>query len=288
MREIKINQSITNRNDESLHRYLSDISKINMIHPSEEIALAKKIKAGDKSAENKLVTANLRFVVSCAKKYQNLGLSLADLISEGNTGLIKAASTFDETRGFKFISYAVWWVRQAITNSINEYARIVRVPMNQQLGMTVINSAAIKLEQRFQREPTLYELSIEIGKTEKQLADHIVSNARSRYLEDHIPGSESENNTLLNFLPDESGDLISESMRTEHLSQRLLVLMNSLKKRDRMVVMYAYGLFGYQQLDNDDIAEKVGLSKERVRQLLNKSIQILRNLPEINELREYA
>ncbi len=288
MRELKILKSHTNRNEESLHRYLSDISRISLIDPGEEILLARKIRAGDKAAEHKLITANLRFVVSCAKKYQNLGLSLADLVCEGNLGLIKAAGNFDETRGFKFISYAVWWVRQSVITAINEYARIIRLPMNQQLGMTAINNEAIKLEQTLQREPTLHELSEVIGKTEDQLADHIRANARARYLEDHIPGGESEDNALINFLPDQSGNHANEWIKSEHLRERIWMLLNTLKTREREIVIHAYGLFGNQQLENEDIAIKMGLSKERIRQLLSKSIDKLQKFPQTGMLREYA
>jgi len=259
-----------------------------MIDPGEEIILARKIKAGDKAAEHKLITANLRFVISCAKKYQNLGLSLADLVCEGNLGLIKAAGNFDETRGFKFISYAVWWVRQSIITAINEYARIIRLPMNQQLGMTAINSEAIKLEQKLHREPTLNELSEVIGKTENQLADHIRANARARYLEDQIPGGESEDNTLIHFLPDQNGDHTNEWIKTEHLHERIYMLLNTLKIREREIVIHAYGLFGNQQLENEDIATRMGLSKERIRQLLTKSIHKLQKFPQTSILREYA
>ena len=288
MRELKIIKSHTNRNEDSLHRYLSDIGRISMIDPGEEMLLAKKIKSGDKAAEHKLVTANLRFVISCAKKYQNLGLSLSDLVCEGNLGLIKAAGNFDETRGFKFISYAVWWIRQAIITAINEHARIVRLPMNQQLGMNAINNEAIRLEQVLQREPTLGELSEVIGKSESQIADHIRSNARSRYLDDHIPGGESEDNTLINFLPDQSGNHINEWMTSEHLNERIYVLLSTLKMREREIIIHAYGLFGHQQLENEDIAIKMGLSKERIRQLLSKSILKLQGFPHTNNLREYA
>ena len=288
MREFKVLRSHTNRSEDSLYRYLSDIGKIKMIEPSEEIILARKIKAGDKAAEHKLIIANLRFVVSCAKKYQNLGLSLPDLVCEGNMGLIKAAGSFDETRGFKFISYAVWWIRQAIINSINEHSRIVRLPMNQQLGMTAINAEAIKLEQILHREPTLAELSEVLGKSENQLADHIRVNSRSRYLDDVIPGGESEDNALINFIPNNSADQLNEQIKLEHLNERLYVLLSTLKMRDRKVLIYAYGLFGCQQLDNEEIAHKMGLSKERIRQLVAKSISKLQGLSQTNDLREYA
>ena len=288
MRELKILRSHTNRSEDSLYRYLSDIGKISMIEPSEEILLARKIKAGDKAAEHKLITANLRFVISCAKKYQNLGLSLSDLVCEGNLGLIKAAGIFDETRGFKFISYAVWWIRQAIINAINEHARIIRLPMNQQLGMSAINNMAIKLEQVLEREPTLSELSDAIGKTEQQLADHMRANARARYLEDHIPGGESEDNALINFIPDQSGNNTNEWIRSEHINERIYRLLDGLNAREREIVIYAYGLYDRQQLENDDIAVAMGLSKERIRQLLKKAMLKLRNLPQTDALREYA
>lgn len=288
MRDLRITKSITNRTEDSLFRYLNEIGQINMIDAREEVLLARKIREGDRSAENRLISANLRFVVSCAKKYQHLGLSMGDLISEGNLGLIKAARLFDETRGFKFISYAVWWVRQAMLSAINEQVRIIRVPMNQQLGMNAINTEAQRLEQILEREPTLEELSEAIGKKQSQLTEYIQSNARMKYLEDHLPSGDSECNTLLNFLPEEGGDHTGEWIRKEALNLEFNILLSRLNPREQKILRLSFGLGGYPPLENEDIATALGLSKERVRQLRTGAIRKLKGIPEALRLKEYA
>lgn len=275
MRELKVNKMITSgRKEESLDRYFSEIIGISMIDAAEEADLARKIRAGDLAAEQRLVTANLRFVVSCAKKYQFLGVSLPDLICEGNMGLIKAARLFDETRGFKFISFAVWWIRQAILNAINEQARVVRLPMNQQIGMQTLYKQAAELEQRLEREPTLAELAEEMGKTEMQLADFIHCNKRATYLDDVLPG-ENENNTLMENLGDPNPAATAIWMEEEANTVQVNELLSRLGERDRKILEYYYGLNGSPAMDYGDIANRLNLSRERIRQLKKDALKKL-------------
>lgn len=288
MRDIKIFKSHTNRNEESLSRYLSDIAQINLLSPQEEAMLARKIQEGDKAAEDKLITGNLRFVVSCAKKYQHHGMSLPDLVCEGNLGLIKAARLFDETRGFKFISYAVWWIRQAMLIALNEHKRIIRLPMNQQLGMTQFMNEASRLEQQLERTPSIAEVAEVCGKKESQLADFVYHNSHIGYLEDPIPGTGLDENTLLGFLPDQTVSLTHDWIQKEALESGVSILLDRLKERDRKVITLAFGLLGEQQLDNEDIADRLDLSVERIRQLKQNAILYLRSLPGVNKLKAYA
>jgi RNA polymerase primary sigma factor len=288
MRDLRITKSHTDRTEDSLFRYLGDIAPIRLIDANEEALLARKIRGGDKSAEHRLVTANLRFVIYCAKKYKNLGLGMGDLISEGNLGLIKAARLFDETRGFKFISYAVWWVRQAMMTAINEHVRMIRVPMNQQLGMSQINAEAERLEQLLEREPTLSELSEMIGKDQGKLADIIQSNTRTRYLDDQIPGGETETNTLLNFVPDPNSNLVEEAAWAEARSTIVNGLLSRLSDREREILKLVFGLCGCAPLEIEDIAINLGLSKERVRQLRWSAMLKLKDIPEVIRFKEYA
>lgn len=288
MREIKITASVTNRSDESLRRYLHDIGKIDLLDPSEEVILARKIKAGDHAAEERLIKANLRFVVSCAKKYQHTSLSLQDLISEGNFGLIRAARLFDETRGFKFISYAVWWIRQAMLNAINEYTRIVRLPMNQQLGIGQINNIAQKLEQQLERDPTLNELAEAMDKTPGQIADFIQVNGRVKYLEDQLPGGDSDEHTLMDHLASSDVDQIGQWMHAEMLNYEVENLLGKVNPREQQILKLAFGLKGHTRMENEDIAEEMDLSKERVRQILKNAILKLADDPQVNRLKEYV
>lgn len=276
MREIKVTPMITNRQEDTLERYLKEIGQHTLIDAKEEALLARKIKAGDKAAKQRLVTANLRFVVSCAKKYQNNGLSLSDLICEGNIGLIKAAQLFDETRGFKFISYAVWWIRQAMLHAIAEHTRIVRVPMNQQLGFSKVRTESLKLEQSLEREPTLSELAQIMEKTESQIADYLVCNSKVKYLEDEIPG-ESEQNTLLNYLGDENAAKMSTQwIEDQDQNARIAKLLGKLGQREQKIITLSYGLFGTPALDDESLARHMNLSKERIRQIKGDSIKKLR------------
>lgn len=288
MRDLKIVKSHTDRSEESLNRYLSDIGQINLISANEEAVLARKIKAGDKAAEEKLITANLRFVVSCAKKYQHHGMSLPDLVCEGNFGLIRAARMFDETRGFKFISYAVWWIRQAMLHALGEHKRTIRLPMNQQLGMNNVMSHTEQLEQKLERLPTIAEIAEISGKREDQVADYFYCNTRVTYLDDPIPGGEGNETCLLHYLTDRSGNSTEEWVKGNAVEIGLKAMLKKLRPRDREIIILAFGLFGEQQLSPEDIAVKLNLSTERIRQLRLKAIQDLQKLPETSALREYA
>lgn len=288
MRDLKIVKSVTDRTEESLSRYLNEIGQINMINAQEEVLLARKIKAGDKAAEEKLITANLRFVVSCAKKYQHNGMSLPDLICEGNLGLIRAAREFDETRGFKFISYAVWWIRQAMLHALGEYKRTIRLPMNQQLGINNVLGHMLQLEQRLERSPTIAEIAEAADKREDQVADYFYCNTRINYLDDPIPSENGDENCLLNYLPDGSGDATADWIKGNALELGIAAMLGKLKKRDREIIILAFGLFGQRPLSPEDIAMTLNLSTERVRQLRLKAIKDLRGFAETEELREYA
>ncbi|MHA4893731.1 sigma-70 family RNA polymerase sigma factor [Pedobacter sp. PWIIR3] len=276
MREIKINKSHTRRDEHSFNKYLCDINNFGMITPEEEVILAQKIKAGDDAALDKLVTANLRFVISCAKKYQNNGFSLADLVNEGNIGLITAARRFDETKGFKFVSYAVWWIRQSIMHALNENARLVRLPMNQQLGMMNLVKTSQLLEQTLEREPTIIELSESMEIPDNKLADFIYCNGRTTYLEDCIPGGDNDQHTLLNYLPAEEHDPIKEWINSEAISEYVVSILKDLSPRERYVLTLCFGLFGSPSFEMEDVAIKINLSTERTRQIKTGAIQKIR------------
>ncbi|HKG08550.1 MAG TPA: RNA polymerase sigma factor RpoD/SigA [Pedobacter sp.] len=288
MRDIKITQSITNtRNEDSLNRYLSDIGQICLLTGEEEVLLAKKIRAGDKAAEHMLIIANLRFVVSVAKKYQMPGMPLQDLVNEGNIGLIKAARKFDETKGFKFISYAVWWIRQSIIHAIGEYSRSVRLPMNQQMGINSVKQESIRLEQRLEREPTLEELEEVLGKPVAQLAEFIQYGSRMRYLDDELPGSVSESNTLIDHVPHEESNLINKHIKSDGMSSILSVLLEKLSEREKKILILGYGLYGQESLTHDTIAVMLDLSKERIRQITESAIKKLQLLPKTEYIKEF-
>lgn len=276
MRDLKITQNITlNRNEDSLNRYLSDISHIGMLSAEEEVLLSRKIKAGDQAAEQKLVTSNLRFVVSVAKKYQKMGMPLQDLVNEGNIGLIKAARRFDETKGFKFISYAVWWIRQSIIQALGEYSRPIRLPMNHQIGISRMRQQSARLEQELEREPTLEELEEVIEKPAYQLADYLKSAARIRYLEDELPGSTSENNNLLEYVAHDELNIAEDMAKKEAMDFAVKKLLQKLPKREQMVLILGYGLNGQESINHEVIAERLNLSKERIRQLSASAIKKL-------------
>lgn len=278
MRDLKISKSITNRNEDSLNRYLCEIGQFKLIGTEDEIILARKIREGDRAAINMLVTVNLRFVVSCAKKYQNMGLGLSDLINEGNIGLIRAAQLFDETRGFKFISYAVWWIRQAMTNAIKEHVRVIRVPLNQQLGMTAILKEINKLEQRLERGPTLSEIADALDKSEAQVADFFRANTKTLFLEDQIPGGSSDEATLIDFLTDNE-KTIDHWIATEAINIDIARMLRVLKDSEVKVIIMSFGLFGHKELGLQDIADQFRLTKERVRQIRKSALFKLKALP---------
>lgn len=286
MRQLKITKSITNRESQSLEKYLQEIGKVELISPEEEVKLAAQIKQGDQRALDRLTKANLRFVVSVAKQYQNQGLSLPDLINEGNLGLIKAAQRFDETRGFKFISYAVWWIRQSILQSLAEQARIVRLPLNK-VGLTNrIQKTYSQLEQQFEREPSAEELAEALEMDIEEVSASM--GISSRHVSMDSPMSEGEENTLLDVLENPNaektdGDLIyKESLKTE--IERSLT---TLTERQKEVICYFFGIGVDHPMSLEDIGEKFSLTRERVRQIKDKAITKLKTNTRCNVLRTY-
>jgi RNA polymerase primary sigma factor len=286
MRQLKITKSITNRESQSLEKYLQEIGKVELITPEEEVKLAKRIKQGDQFALDKLTKANLRFVVSVSKQYQNQGLSLPDLINEGNLGLIKAAQRFDETRGFKFISYAVWWIRQSILQALAEQSRIVRLPLNK-VGLTnKIQKAFSQLEQEFEREPSADEiaelLELEIDEVNATLG------TSARHVSVDTPLSEGEDNTLIDVMENKNADRAETNIEhNESLTQEIERSMKSLTERQKEVICYFFGIGIDHPMTLEDIGEKFNLTRERVRQIKDKAITKMRTNSRSRELRGF-
>jgi RNA polymerase primary sigma factor len=285
MRQLKISKQVTNRDTLSLDKYLQEISKVELLSPEHEVELAKLIKKGDNSALETLIKGNLRFVVSVAKQYQNQGLSLPDLINEGNLGLIKAAERFDETRGFKFISYAVWWIRQSILQALAEQARIVRLPLNKIGSINRINKAFSQLEQEFQREPTQEELA-DILETRIELIESSLG-VSSSHMSMDAPLTDDESNNLYDVLlnndsPSPDSELITDSLRKE--IERSLA---TLAVREADILRYYFGLNGIPPYTLEEIGEEFGLTRERVRQIKEKAIKRLKNQYRNQLLRSY-
>lgn len=286
MRQLKITKSITNRESQSLEKYLQEIGKVELISPEEEVRLARKIKQGDQLALDKLTKANLRFVVSVAKQYQNQGLSLPDLINEGNLGLIKAAQRFDETRGFKFISYAVWWIRQSILQALAEQSRIVRLPLNK-VGLTnKIQKAFSQLEQEFEREPSPEELA-ELLELETDEVSATLGIA-ARHVSMDTPLSEGEDNTLVDVLANPNAEMANANIEhKESLKQEIERSMRMLTERQKEVICYFFGIGVDHPMSLEDIGDKFNLTRERVRQIKDKAITKLRTNSRSRELRGY-
>ena len=276
MRQLKITQNITNRENQSLEKYFQDVNKIEMITSEEEVVLAQRIQDGDAAALEKLVKANLRFVVSVAKQYQNKSLTLNDLINEGNLGLIKAAQKFDHTRGFKFISYAVWWIRQSIMQALAEHSRLVRIPLNKVGSLNKINKAMAELEQKFNRAPTDEELAEILEMEDKELKGTL--NARTRHVSVDAPFAEGESNSLLDVLEDGStektdGDLeYTSSLQIE--TERSLA---TLDPREQQVLRMYFGIGEQTAISLEQIAETLSITRERVRQIKEKAIKKLQH-----------
>ena len=276
MRQLKITKSITNRESQSLEKYLQEIGKVDLLSTEDEVSLAKRIKEGDALALEKLTKANLRFVVSVAKQYQNQGLSLSDLINEGNLGLIKAAQRFDETRGFKFISYAVWWIRQSILQALAEQSRIVRLPLNKVGSLNKINKAFSELEQTYEREPSADELAelLEIGVEEVETTLGVAA----RHVSMDAPFVEGEDNSLLDVLENNGTPGTDDSLAySESLRREIDRSLSTLTDRQRDVIKLYFGIGVPHQMSLEDIGEKFGLTRERVRQIKDKAINKLRS-----------
>jgi len=285
MRQLKIIKQVTNRETPSLDKYLHEIGKVDLISAEEEVELARRIKKGDKVALEKLISSNLRFVVSVAKQYQNQGLSLPDLINEGNLGLIKAAQRFDETRGFKFISYAVWWIRQSILQSLAEQARIVRLPLNKIGSINKINKVFNELEQRFEREPTILEISQVMELAPADIKDALRSSGRHISMDAPLQDGEDGNlyDVFLNSdTPSPDRELLNESLRKE--IERAL---STLTYREASIIRLYFGLNGKHPHTLEEIGEEFNLTRERVRQIKEKAIKRLKHNTRSKILKSY-
>lgn len=284
MRQLKISKSITNRESESLEKYLQEIGREDLLTAEEEVELAQRIKKGDREALEKLTKANLRFVVSVAKQYQNQGLSLPDLINEGNLGLIKAAEKFDETRGFKFISYAVWWIRQSIHQAIAEQSRIVRLPQNQVGSVSKINRALNKFEQENERRPNVSEIAEKTDLPEEKVEVALKSN--TRHVSVDAPFSDSDDNSLLDVLVNDDAPMADRSLVIESLRDEIAAALNILNEREQKIIKSFYGI-GCQEMTLEEIGHATGLTRERVRQIKEKAIRKLRNSTNNKLLKTY-
>jgi RNA polymerase primary sigma factor len=284
MRQLKITKSITNRNSDSLEKYLHDIGKEELITPEEEVELAKRIKMGDQEALEKLTKANLRFVVSVAKQYQHQGLSLPDLINEGNLGLIKAAKKFDETKGFKFISYAVWWIRQCILQALAEQSRIVRLPLNKIGALNKINKAFSQLEQQHEREPSPNEVASMLELPEEKVANTL--ELSGRHLSVDAPFQDGEDNSLLDVLPSYDTPTTDSKLLEESLMVEIERTLNTLPEKESSVIRAFYGI-GTKPLSLEEIGQSIGISRERTRQIKEKAIKHLRQKTKNKLLKAY-
>ena len=284
MRQLKITHSITNRDIKSLDKYLQDICSEELLTPEEEVQLAQRIKNGDQEALDRLTKANLRFVVSVAKQYQNQGLSLPDLINEGNVGLIKAAKRFDETRGFKFISYAVWWIRQSILQALAEQSRIVRLPLNQVGSLNKINKALSKFEQENERQPSDEELSEIIDVPRDKISDTL--RVSGRHVSVDAPFVEGEDNSLLDVLPNDDSPSADKGLVNESLNTEIERALSTLTDREREIIKSFFGI-GCQEMTLEEIGERFGLTRERVRQIKEKAIRRLKSPSRSKLLKSY-
>jgi RNA polymerase primary sigma factor len=282
---VKISKQFTNRESQSLDKYLQEIGRVDLLSPDQEIELAIKIKNGDHSALERLTKANLRFVVSVAKQYQNQGLSLGDLINEGNLGLIKAAKRFDETRGFKFISYAVWWIRQSILQSLAEQSRIVRLPLNRVGALNKIGKAYSNLEQEFEREPSAAELAQELDMDISEVSDNL--RIAGRHISMDAPFTQGEENRLLDIIENDQQPPPDYSLMTDSLKSEIARALSTLSEREAEVIQLYFGLNKEHSMTLEEIGERFNLTRERVRQIKEKAIRRLRHTSRSRNLKTY-
>jgi RNA polymerase primary sigma factor len=285
MRQLKISKQITNRESQSLDKYLQEIGRVELLSPDEEVELAKRIRNHDAQALERLTKANLRFVVSVAKQYQNQGLTLGDLINEGNLGLIKAAQRFDETRGFKFISYAVWWIRQSILQALAEQSRIVRLPLNRVGSLNKMARAFSELEQRYEREPSPEEVAEVLEIAESEVAETMKMSGRHVSMD--APFQQGEENNLLDVMEDDLESPPDSGLLTDSLRREVQRVLSTLTQREADVVSLYFGLDGLTSLNLEEIGEKFNLTRERVRQIKEKAIRRLRHTSRSQALKTY-
>jgi RNA polymerase primary sigma factor len=284
---LKITKQFTNRESKSLDQYLQEIGKVDLLTPDQEIDLAIKIKKGDKLAQENLIKANLRFVVSVAKQFQNQGLSLGDLINEGNIGLIKAAQRFDETRGFKFISYAVWWVRQSIMQAIADQSRVVRLPLNRVGNLTKISKAYRDLEQEFERKPTTDELAKILEMTAEEVAYALQISGRHVSMDAPLKSGDENKNSLMDVLPNEHQPLPDKDLMKESLKNEVSNVLSTLTEREAEVIKLYFGIEGDHSATLEEIGERFNLTRERVRQIKEKALRNLRHSKRSGRLKTY-
>ena len=284
MRQLKINKSITNRQNAALDKYLVEIGREELISTDEEVELAQKIHKGDRRALDKLTRANLRFVVSVAKQYQNQGLALNDLIDEGNLGLIKAAQKFDETRGFKFISYAVWWIRQSILQAISEQSRIVRMPLNQVGFQSKLAKAVVNFEQANERRPSVQELADILETDEGKVREALGTNGKKVSVD--APFQDDDSNSLIDIMTDEDAPTTDNNMERESLSKDLEAALSTISKREQQVLKMLFGI-GCNEMTAEEVANSLSLTRERVRQIKERALRRLRDDANINILTKY-
>ncbi len=285
MRQLKISKQITNRESQSLDKYLQEIGKVDLLTADEEVVLAKLIRSGDKIALEKLTKANLRFVVSVAKQYQNQGLSLSDLINEGNLGLIKSAQRFDETRGFKFISYAVWWIRQSILQALAEQSRIVRLPLNRVGSLNKISRTFSQLEQKYEREPTTEELAEVLEVSANEVRDTM--KVSGRHVSVDAPFTQGEENSLLDVLENGSEEKPDDELMHDSLRKEIQRSLATLTDREADVILLYFGLNGTHAMTLEEIGARFHLTRERVRQIKEKGIKKLRQSSRSDTLKPY-
>ena len=285
MRQLKISKQITNRESASLDKYLQEIGRVELLLAEDEVELAKKIKSGDSVALEKLTKANLRFVVSVAKQYQNQGLTLGDLINEGNLGLIKAAKRFDETRGFKFISYAVWWIRQSILQALAEQARIVRLPLNRVGSLNKMSKAFSELEQRYEREPSPPEIAELLNVSEEEVTNTI--RIAGRHVSLNAPLGGEENHTMLDVMEGDMEDIPDNNLLDDSLKKEVVRVLATLTPRESDILECYFGLRGKESMTLEEIGESFNLTRERVRQIKEKALRRLRQASRSKSLKTY-